>query len=81
MVDVCGSLGPFDEELCGRWMQLAAFLPMARNYYNATYRDPVSGNRTQTPGSEITNFKIDDNKAMYAGGVAQKLQYSRYVYS
>jgi len=39
MVDGCGSLGKLDEELCGRWMQLAAFLPMFRGYYNDTYLD------------------------------------------
>ena len=39
MVDACGTKGTFDERLCGRWMQLAAFLPMARNYYAKTYYD------------------------------------------
>lgn len=41
MVDVCGTKGPapLDEKLCGRWMQMAAFLPMARNYYSKTYYD------------------------------------------
>ena len=37
MVDSCGSLGPLDEELCARWMQVAAFMPMLRDHYNATY--------------------------------------------
>lgn len=37
IVDVCGTRGPMNEELCARWMQLAAFLPMARNYYFGSY--------------------------------------------
>ena len=43
MVDTCGSLGPMDEDLCARWTQLATFMPMVRNYFNETYRDPVTG--------------------------------------
>lgn len=42
MVDGCGSLGQLDEELCARWMQVAAFMPMYRGYYNATYLDDNS---------------------------------------
>ena len=40
MVDACGSLGPMDEDLCTRWTQLSTFMPMVRNYFNATYRNP-----------------------------------------
>ena len=28
--EVCGTVGKNDVELCGRWMQLATFLPLAR---------------------------------------------------
>lgn len=35
MIDACGTKGPFDEKLCTKWMQIAAFLPMARNYYTS----------------------------------------------
>jgi alpha-glucosidase (family GH31 glycosyl hydrolase) len=31
MVDVCGSSGDFDEQMCARWFQLAAMIPMMRN--------------------------------------------------
>lgn len=43
MADSCGSLGTMDLELCARWMQLTAFLPMVRNFYNETYTDPATG--------------------------------------
>ena len=33
--EVCGSLGKFDAELCGRWTQNAVLLPAVRNYYNS----------------------------------------------
>jgi hypothetical protein len=36
--DACGTFGPtFDEELCARWMQTSAFLPLIRNYWTTTY--------------------------------------------
>lgn len=37
VVDSCGSLGKIDLELCARWNQLAAFMPMVRGYFNETY--------------------------------------------
>jgi len=39
MVDACGSAGEMDEDLCARWMQIAAFMPMLRGYHNRTYND------------------------------------------
>lgn len=56
MVDSCGSLGKLDLELCARWMQLSAFLPMVRNFYNETYTDPASGKTLNTDPSEPSAF-------------------------
>lgn len=53
MVDACGSLGPLDEELCARWMQLSAFMPMVRNYFNSTYKDPATGGYKNTDPSDF----------------------------
>ena len=81
MVDSCGSLGPMDEELCARWMQVAAFMPLVRNYYNDTYRDPLRGERKQTDPSESYNFMNPDYKMAYGGAVADRIKYTRYIYS
>ena len=45
MVDTCGSLGPIDEELCARWIQIAAFMPLYRNYFNDTFINRSSNQR------------------------------------
>ena len=34
--DVCGFHDEMEDEMCGRWMQLAVFYPFARNHYNLT---------------------------------------------
>lgn len=80
MVDGCGSLGLLDEELCARWMQLAAFMPMFRGYYNATYTDS-KGNRLPTDPSEYWNFKNQDYQIAYTSAIANRMPYLRYIYS
>lgn len=80
MVDTCGSLGPADEDLCTRWTQLATFMPMVRNYYNATYRDQATGNRLKTQGLEPWNVKTDQLKLAYAS-LGDRLKFSRYIYT
>ena len=59
--EICGSIGALDTELCGRWAQLAAFLPMIRNYYNVTQVDPVSGKTVPNPPSEFYLLANDYN--------------------
>ena len=80
MVDTCGSLGPMNEELCARWTQLATFMPLVRNYYNATYLDPVTGQRLSTDPSEPWNAKTDSLKLANAA-LGDRLRFSRYIYT
>lgn len=56
-------------------------MPMVRNYYNATYRDPVTGNRSNSDASESYNFKNVSYAIAYSDGVSNKLKFSRYTYS
>lgn len=81
MVDGCGSLGKLDEELCARWMQVSAFLPMFRGYYNETYLDSTDNKRKETEPSEFWNFKNFDYQAAYTSAIAQRLPFTRYIYS
>jgi alpha-glucosidase (family GH31 glycosyl hydrolase) len=80
MVDGCGSLGPIDEELCARWMQISAFMPMVRGYYNDTYLDK-DGKRQKTDPSEFWNFKNQDYQIAQTSAIAQRLPFTRYIYS
>lgn len=53
---------------------------MVRNYYNATYRDPATGNRMKTIGSEPWNAKTDQAKLAFAS-LGNRLMLSRYIYT
>lgn len=82
MVDSCGSLGKLDLELCARWMQVSAFLPMVRNYYNDTYLDPTTNTRLPTDPSEPRAFSTNlDFQTAYVSAIGNRLPYLRYIYS
>jgi len=55
--DVCGTFGAWDEELCARWMQAAAFFPLVRNYYTSTFYNATSGKFEPNIPSEFYNIK------------------------
>lgn len=80
MVDTCGSLGTMDEDLCSRWTQLATFMPLVRNYFNQTFRDPETGGRKYTQSSEPWKATTDQLKLANAA-LGDRLRYSRYMYT
>jgi alpha-glucosidase (family GH31 glycosyl hydrolase) len=55
-------------------------MPMVRNYYNATYRDAATGQRTQAQGSEPWNAQSDQLNLAYAS-LGDRLKLSRYIYT
>lgn len=81
MVDSCGSLGKMDQELCARWMQLAAFMPMVRNFYNETYWDAETKTRLNTDPSELSAFTDFDFSFAYNSAISNRLPFLRYIYS
>jgi alpha-glucosidase (family GH31 glycosyl hydrolase) len=61
-------------------MQIAAFMPMVRGYYNDTYLDK-DGKRQKTDPSEFWNFKNQDYQIAQTSAIAQRLPFTRYIYS
>lgn len=81
VTDICGSLGPMDENLCFRWAQLSVFLPMARSYYNETYYDAPSNKWLKTDPSELYRFTDPDIQLSMGLLFQQRLKFTRYIYS
>ncbi len=80
MVDGCGTLGSMDEELCARWMQIAAFMPMMRLYHNSTHLDR-QGFRKSTTAFEFWNFKNDTYKESIKSSIRLRMMYVRQIFS
>lgn len=79
MVDGCGALGKMDEELCGRWMQVAAFMPMTRVHHNATYVDGAEVKNTDP--FNWWNFQNYDATVMVTSAIGNRLKFMRHIYS
>jgi alpha-glucosidase (family GH31 glycosyl hydrolase) len=77
--DACGSLGSLDEELCGRWAQLSALLPLVRNYYNITYMTKTG--LKDNFGSEFYNIENYTSEFMTSSALNQRLPLTRYIYT
>lgn len=73
--DVCGFHKPWEQEMCGRWMQLSVFYPFARNHYNLTDEDkgflpPQEPYLLEEPYLTAARHAID-----------QRYRYLRYYYT
>lgn len=80
MVDGCGSIGPLDQELCARWMQAAAFMPMVRLYYQVAYIDKKGDLKRSDPGN-IYDFTNERYRNMAINAVKQRQRFTLYLYS
>jgi len=69
-VDVCGTFGKQDEQLCAVWTQLAAFLPLARNNYHS-----------KDGSNEFYNIKDKDVMTMVRTAMQDRLKIARYMYT
>jgi alpha-glucosidase (family GH31 glycosyl hydrolase) len=80
--DACGTFGPtFDEELCARWMQTSAFLPLIRNYWTTTYFNTTLNTWMPNTPSELFNMKNFTYQFAASSALSQRMSYLRYIYS
>lgn len=82
--EVCGSLGAFNSELCGRWTQNAVLLPAVRNYYNATFYNEATTKWETNPKGEL--FNIDPTtdyqwEISANGAIKQRYKLMQYMYT
>jgi len=69
--DTCGFFGAKDDELCGRWIQLATFYPFAREH-----RDDSGGGPPHEPYDLAEPYQSWAREA-----IRDRLQYIRHVYT
>ena len=84
--EVCGALGPFDEELCARWTQNAVLFPHMRNYYADKFYNMTSDQFEMNPAGELYMGNGGDDKTFQwslAAGAAVRERYTflQYIYS
>ena len=72
--DICGFYGNITDELCGRWMQLGAFYPFARNHYNLS----TEGNLIKKQEA----YELEDKyKDTARNAILQRYSFLRYFYT
>lgn len=82
--EICGSLGKFDAELCGRWAQNAVLMPAVRNYYNATFYNETSSKWETNPKGELYNINQDteyEYELAANGALKQRYKFMQYIYT
>ena len=73
--DICGFYGNASDDMCGRWMQLSAFYPFARNHYNFTDEE----GHVLKPQEAYTLEAPYNNTARNA--ILQRYSFLRYFYT
>lgn len=71
-VDVCGTMGTQDEELCAYWYQLAVFSPIARNNYVTSGENAMN---------EPYRMKEAANKKLVTDAMLDRMRILRYLYT
>ena len=73
--DICGFYENITDDLCGRWMQLGAFYPFARNHYNKT-----DGEGHVLEPQEAYALKAPYNETA-KNAILQRYSFLRYFYT